>query len=147
MFATWLQTPGANTHFLSGSRQPLPSYAHSRLMRAKHIFGQWTEIFALLSQDFKPFCTRKLGISVVSCLLGKCLRSSYLSVISFQFHICISLLLCILRRGFSFMQAARSWRASGDCQISLSASAERALANFCDKKHRILQLTIFATKT
>ena len=29
----------------------------------------------------------------------------------------------------------------------LSASAERAFANFRDKKHRILQLQIFATKT
>ena len=39
----------------------------------------------------------------------------------------------------------RSWRASGDRQISLNASAERAFANFRDKKHRILQLQIFAT--
>ena len=37
-------------------------------------------------------------------------------------------------------QAAISWRASGDRQISLNASAERAFANFCDKKHRIFQL-------
>ena len=44
-------------------------------------------------------------------------------------------------------QAAISWRASGDRQISLNASAERAFANFRDKKHRILQLQIFATKT
>ena len=44
-------------------------------------------------------------------------------------------------------QAAISWRASGDRQISLNASAERAFANFRDKKHRILQLKIFATKT
>ena len=29
----------------------------------------------------------------------------------------------------------------------LSASAERAFANFRDKKHRILQLQIFGTKT
>ena len=43
-------------------------------------------------------------------------------------------------------QAAISWRASGDRQISLNASAERAFANFRDKKHRILQLQIFATK-
>ena len=48
VFATWLQTPGANTHFLPSNRQLLPSYAHSKLMRAKHIFGQWTGIFALL---------------------------------------------------------------------------------------------------
>ena len=40
-------------------------------------------------------------------------------------------------------QAAISWRASGDRQISLNASAERAFANFRDKKHRILQLQIF----
>ena len=44
-------------------------------------------------------------------------------------------------------QAAISWRASGNRQISLNASAERAFANFRDKKHRILQLQIFATKT
>ena len=44
-------------------------------------------------------------------------------------------------------QPAISWRASGVHQISLSASAERAFANFRDKKHRILQLQIFATKT
>ena len=43
-------------------------------------------------------------------------------------------------------QAAISWRASGNRQISLNASAERAFANFRDKKHRILQLQIFATK-
>ena len=42
-------------------------------------------------------------------------------------------------------QGGRSWRASGDRQISLNASAERAFANFRDKKHRILQLQIFAT--
>ena len=42
-------------------------------------------------------------------------------------------------------QGGRSWRASGDHQISLNASAERAFANFRDKKHRILQLQIFAT--
>ena len=35
-------------------------------------------------------------------------------------------------------QAAISWRASGNRQISLNASAERAFANFRDKKHRIL---------
>ena len=44
-------------------------------------------------------------------------------------------------------EAAISWRASGNRQISLNASAERAFANFRDKKHRILQLQIFATKT
>ena len=44
-------------------------------------------------------------------------------------------------------QAAISWRASGNRQISLNVSAERAFANFRDKKHRILQLQIFATKT
>ena len=48
VFATWLQTPGANTLFLSG-KQPLPSFTHSKLMLAKHIFGQWAMIFALLS--------------------------------------------------------------------------------------------------
>ena len=37
-------------------------------------------------------------------------------------------------------QATISWRASGDRQISLSASAERAFANFRDTKHRIFQL-------
>ena len=42
-------------------------------------------------------------------------------------------------------QGGRSWRASGDRQISLNAIAELAFANFCDKKHRILQLQIFAT--
>ena len=42
-------------------------------------------------------------------------------------------------------QGGRSWRASGDRQISLNASVERAFANFRDKKHRILQLQIFAT--
>ena len=42
-------------------------------------------------------------------------------------------------------QGGTSWRASGDRQISLNASAERAFANFRDKKHRILQLQIFAT--
>ena len=45
-----------------------------------------------------------------------------------------------------WIQATISWRASGDRQISLSASAERAFANFHDKKRRILQLQIFATK-
>ena len=35
----------------------------------------------------------------------------------------------------SWGQPAISWRASGDRQISLSASAERAFANFCDKKN------------
>ena len=44
-------------------------------------------------------------------------------------------------------KAAISWRASGDRQISLNASAECAFSNFRDKKHRILQLQIFATKT
>ena len=44
-------------------------------------------------------------------------------------------------------QPARSWRASGEGQISLSASAGRAFANFCDKKHCIIQLQIFRTKT
>ena len=44
-------------------------------------------------------------------------------------------------------QAAISWRANGNRQISLNASAEHAFANFRDKKHRILQLQIFATKT
>ena len=48
-------------------------------------------------------------------------------------------------RGILSMQSGRSWRASGDRQISLNASAERAFANFRDKKHRILQLQIFAT--
>ena len=47
---------------------------------------------------------------------------------------------------FACGQAAISWRASGDRQISLNASAERAFANFRDKKHRILQLQIFRTK-
>ena len=47
--------------------------------------------------------------------------------------------------GHIWMQAAISWRASGNRQISLNASAERALANFRDKKHRILLLQIFAT--
>ena len=47
----------------------------------------------------------------------------------------------------SAWQAAIRWRASGNRQISLNASAERAFANFRDKKHRILQLQIFATKT
>ena len=47
----------------------------------------------------------------------------------------------------NLFQAAISWRASGNRQISLNASAERAFANFRDKKHRILQLQIFATKT
>ena len=42
---------------------------------------------------------------------------------------------------------ATSWRASGNRQISLNAGAERAFANFCDKKHCNLQLQIFATKT
>ena len=45
----------------------------------------------------------------------------------------------------STKQGGRSWRASGDRQISLNASAERAFANFRDKKHRILQFQIFAT--
>ena len=49
-------------------------------------------------------------------------------------------------KGVSAWQPARSWRASGEGQISLSASAERAFANFRDKKHRILQLQIFRTK-
>ena len=31
------------------ARQPPPSFAHSKLMLAKHIFGQWAVIFALLS--------------------------------------------------------------------------------------------------
>ena len=48
---------------------------------------------------------------------------------------------------YGWRQAAISWRASGNRQISLNASAERAFANFRDKKHRILQLQIFATKT
>ena len=47
--------------------------------------------------------------------------------------------------GVTVRQGGRSWRASGDRQISLNASAERAFANFRDKKHRILQLQIFAT--
>ena len=47
---------------------------------------------------------------------------------------------------FTLQQAAISWRASGNRQISLNASAERAFANFRDKKHRILQLQIFVTK-
>ena len=42
------------------------------------------------------------------------------------------------------LQGGRSWRAIGDRQISLGASAERAFANFCNKKHRILQLQFFA---
>ena len=46
---------------------------------------------------------------------------------------------------YSAEQGGRSWHASGDRQISLNASAERAFANFRDKKHRILQLQIFET--
>ena len=42
--------------------------------------------------------------------------------------------------GAAYIQGGRSWRASGDRQISLGASAERVFANFRDKKHRILQL-------
>ena len=47
---------------------------------------------------------------------------------------------------FISSQAAISWCASDDRQISLSASAERAFENFCDKKHCILKLQNFATK-
>ena len=53
----------------------------------------------------------------------------------------------IFDAGHNVKQAAISWHASGNRQISLNASAERAFANFRDKKHRILQLQIFATKT
>ena len=48
-------------------------------------------------------------------------------------------------RVLEIRQGGRSWRASGDRQISLNTSAERAFANFRDKKQRILQLQIFAT--
>ena len=48
---------------------------------------------------------------------------------------------------FVYSQAAISWRASGDHQISFNASAERVFPNFRDKKHCILQLQFFATKT
>ena len=54
--------------------------------------------------------------------------------------------LTIENNNINIYQPARSWRASGEGQISLSASAERAFANFRDKKHRILQLQIFRTK-
>ena len=63
---------------------------------------------------------------------------------------CSSSLLAITTISLSLItsnQGGRSWRASGDRQISLNACAERAFANFRDKKHRILQLQIFATKT
>ena len=43
-------------------------------------------------------------------------------------------------------QATISWRASGDRQISLSASAERAFANFRDKNTSYFTITNFATK-
>ena len=56
-------------------------------------------------------------------------------------------IIIIVIENYSVLQAAISCRASGNRQISLNASAERASANFCDKKHCILQLQIFATKT
>ena len=43
-------------------------------------------------------------------------------------------------------QAAISWRASDDRQISLSASAERAFANFRDKKTSYFTMANFCNK-
>ena len=43
-------------------------------------------------------------------------------------------------------QAAISWRASGDRQISLNASAERAFANFRDKKTSYFTIANFRDK-
>ena len=43
------------------------------------------------------------------------------------------------------VQGGRSWRASGDRQISLNASAERAFANFRDKKTPYFTIAIFTT--
>ena len=43
-------------------------------------------------------------------------------------------------------QAAISWRASDDRQISLSASAERAFANFRDKKTSYFTMANFRNK-
>ena len=42
-------------------------------------------------------------------------------------------------------QGGRSWRASGDRQISLNASAERAFANFRDKKTPYFTIAMFTT--
>ena len=43
-------------------------------------------------------------------------------------------------------QAAISWRASGNRQISLNASAERAFANFRDKKTSYFTIANFRNK-
>ena len=52
----------------------------------------------------------------------------------------------VIKHDQALEQGGRSWRASGDRQTSLNASAESAFPNFRDKKHRIVQLQIFATK-
>ena len=49
--------------------------------------------------------------------------------------------------GHDSWQAAISWRASDDRQISLSASAERAFANFRDKKTLYFSIEHFRNKT
>ena len=48
-------------------------------------------------------------------------------------------------RVLEIKQGGRSWRASGDRQISLNASAERAFANFRDKKTPYFTIAIFTT--
>ena len=47
---------------------------------------------------------------------------------------------------FTLLQAAISWRASGNRQISLNASAERAFANFRDKKTSYFTIANFRDK-
>ena len=47
---------------------------------------------------------------------------------------------------YPWHQAAISWRASEDRQISLSASAERAFANFYDKKTSYFTMANFCNK-
>ena len=49
-------------------------------------------------------------------------------------------------KNIAFKQGGRSWRASRDCQISLNASAERAFANFCDKKTPYFTIANFCNK-
>ena len=48
---------------------------------------------------------------------------------------------------FGTEQAATTWRASGDRQISPQCQRGARVCKFSRQKHRILQLQIFATKT
>ena len=103
---------------------------------SEHEFAKTTSLISL-----HPLRTFPGTFSIV---MKKCLAKKCSSLPHFPRHFFHKK---CLEKSVRCNQAAISWRASGNRQISLNASAERAFANFRDKKHRILQLQIFATKT